>query len=530
MRSWDVSRNVSLFLVGDPMQSIYRFRQADVSLFLRIWHQQIQLPVPVQPLTLHVNFRSEPAVVHWINQVFQHLLPAQADINLAAVPYSPATVRKTAASLQIASLQHGIQCETPHEVPRKVQHETVKFPAQVCCHAWRQEQQQQDCIADLLHTARAAQQTTAILVRSRQHLVTLLPYLEQQQIAYEAVELVTLGDQLFIRDIMQLLRVLHDPTDRLAWFCLLRCPWIGLTLRSLHYIAQLATQPWQALIQIATQPVAHQHNLQQPGIDSSAHQRIKLLHHTINQALQQRFIIPWSELLINTWQQLGGYLYLSGQQLQQIAQLLPLLEQHSTRMQLDITAITQHLQQMRIDQINTYNPHTVKNPDHSMEQGQKQELEPLVQVMTIHKAKGLEFDQVILPNIQLASGNADPELLLFTPCHFPDKKDPSLQRSTIGLLCALNQPVTYAGHQQNVYHYMRYREKLQQQQEQDRLLYVAATRAKRQLHLMAVLDKTDTISWKPTSGSFLAKLWPLLAEDFMRSCHHALQLKKSRRA
>jgi ATP-dependent helicase/nuclease subunit A len=61
----DGSSGPTLFAVGDPKQSIYGFREADVSLFARLH----ELP-HLTPLQLTTNFRSKPAVLSWINEVF----------------------------------------------------------------------------------------------------------------------------------------------------------------------------------------------------------------------------------------------------------------------------------------------------------------------------------------------------------------------------------------------------------------------------------------------------------------------------
>ena len=55
---WETNDGRSLFVVGDPMQSIYRFRQAEVGLFLQSQLQGIG-NIQLKPLQLTVNFRSE---------------------------------------------------------------------------------------------------------------------------------------------------------------------------------------------------------------------------------------------------------------------------------------------------------------------------------------------------------------------------------------------------------------------------------------------------------------------------------------
>src|SRR3954467_7076094 len=78
----------TLFLVGDPMQSIYRFREANVALFLRAWESARDLTsdpavvpakagtpfgVQLERLRLTTNFRSQPALVNWYNAAFPHI-------------------------------------------------------------------------------------------------------------------------------------------------------------------------------------------------------------------------------------------------------------------------------------------------------------------------------------------------------------------------------------------------------------------------------------------------------------------------
>jgi hypothetical protein len=71
---WQPGDGRTLFLVGDPMQSIYRFRKAEVGLFLDAWQGKLG-EVPLEPLQLVVNFRSEQGLIDWVNQHFPRVFP-----------------------------------------------------------------------------------------------------------------------------------------------------------------------------------------------------------------------------------------------------------------------------------------------------------------------------------------------------------------------------------------------------------------------------------------------------------------------
>jgi len=67
---WEAGDGRSVFLVGDPMQSIYRFREAEVGLFLHARHAGLG-SVALESLTLTTNFRSQAGVVDWVNAFFR---------------------------------------------------------------------------------------------------------------------------------------------------------------------------------------------------------------------------------------------------------------------------------------------------------------------------------------------------------------------------------------------------------------------------------------------------------------------------
>ena len=135
--------------------------------------------------------------------------------------------------------------------------------------------------------------------------------------------------------------------------------------------------------------------------------------------------------------------------------------------------------------------------------------EPGVQLMTMHKAKGLEFDTVILPGLGKTPRRSEPGLLLW-------HEAPSAQSGAIPVLA----PIPPSGADGDpLYRYLTQLERRKQAFEIDRLLYVACTRARRSLHLLAQVQaecdtRTGEISLrKPKSGSLLEHLWPAVASQ-----------------
>ena len=125
-----------------------------------------------------------------------------------------------------------------------------------------------------------------------------------------------------------------------------------------------------------------------------------------------------------------------------------------------------------------------------------------VQVMTLHKAKGLEFDTVILPGLARIPPGDDEELLRW-------------RTRPRGLLLA---PIKARGGDADpIYAYLDLLAAAEADHELGRLLYVGTTRARARLHLIATADIAEGTTeeppaWKPPrASSALAKLWPALA-------------------
>src|SRR5688572_21654816 len=204
---WELGDGRTLFLVGDPMQSIYRFREAKVALFLQIWDTgrigvaPAQAGVQLERLTLTTNFRSQRGLVDWYNASFPHILPAEADVASGAVPYSPAT---------------------PHHDP---------LPDSAV--TWHHASSRKDEAGRIVDLVRNATGTKAILVRTREALAEIVPTLKAAGIRYRAIEIEHLGEKQVVQDLYALTRALLHPGDRIAWLSLLRAPWCALPLSRL---------------------------------------------------------------------------------------------------------------------------------------------------------------------------------------------------------------------------------------------------------------------------------------------------------
>ncbi|TNE91147.1 MAG: DNA helicase UvrD, partial [Gammaproteobacteria bacterium] len=101
---WQSNDGHSLFIVGDAMQSLYGFRNANVGLFLEARTQPIG-QIQLEPLDLTVNFRSQAGIIQWINEHFPAVFPAEENIARGAVPYSPATAFHEAMSGSAVTLE-----------------------------------------------------------------------------------------------------------------------------------------------------------------------------------------------------------------------------------------------------------------------------------------------------------------------------------------------------------------------------------------------------------------------------------------
>ncbi len=442
---WEPDDGRTVFLVGDPMQSIYRFREAEVGIFMRLAGSSLG-PVPLETLVLSANFRSAAAVVEWVNGTFAGVLPAAADPLRGAVPYVCAQAVRGAQRGTGVTLHPLVGEDGVAEAQRVV-----------------------ELVTRLGQADGGARM--AILVRNRSHLADIVPTLRRHGIRFRGVEIERLSSRPVVVDLLSLTRALLHPADRIAWLAVLRAPWCGLSLSALEVLAADARQClWQRLCDAAVRA----------RLDEDASVRAARTADVLMAALAQRGRRPLRRWVEGTWVALGGPACVDAAELDNADAYLELLEQWDTGGDvLDMAALTAAAEDLWAV------------PDAAAGDA--------LQVMTIHKAKGLEFDVVVVPGLGRAPRSEGRRLLLWA--ELPNTPPES------GLLLA---PLAVSGAEADPrYEFLRTLEAEKSALETARLAYVGCTRATRELHLLGnVKLRADATLAAPESGSLLHHLWP----------------------
>jgi len=451
MSGWVDGDGRTLFLVGDPMQSIYRFREAEVGLFLKARQEGIGGIHP-ETLTLSANFRSRRGIVEWVNRTFESLMPEKEDIASGAVKYT--------------------RSEPVHGAEAEAVRVHAFFDGDTGAEA--------SCVASVVREALAMppladgrKPSVAILARSRSHLAEVIRQLREQQLAYRAIEIEPLGHRPVVLDLLALARAISHGGDRTAWIAVLRAPWCGLKLADLEAIAaeHETRTVWEA---INDAPLA---------LSADGAERLARTREVLARAVRGRLRSSLRMAVEGAWLELGG----------------PACVENATDFE-DAEIFLDHLEQWEdcggIRDLKAFEESLGKLfalPD--------LEAPEALQVMTIHKAKGLEFDTVIVPGLGFATGRDDNKLFMW------------METQSRSLLLA---PINATGDEDDIYKFIRRLDKEKGEHEIARLLYVAATRARRRLHLMGdvKVDARTGAAKNPVRGTLLNTLWPVVAVEF----------------
>jgi ATP-dependent exoDNAse (exonuclease V) beta subunit len=493
--AWPEREGRTCFAVGDPMQSIYFFREADAELFPRVRDMGLEIhdaePLRFEFVPLSANFRTAPALVEWLNESFARIF---AEHDGSGIEFSPAS----AAREQEAEDERGFElhlefaqrarrggsgdddaageADDPHDAQTAEIVELIR-------ERWPVLDEKR---------ARGEKYRIAVLGRARSALAPIAKALREATIPLRAVELEKLGARPEVRDALSLGRALLCGEDRMAWLGLLRAPWCGLALADLH---KLVSDDDEHLL---ARPVRELAVERLHLIGKEAQGRVRRVLDAVDAAGTIRAALPNAALgtwLEQVWLRLGGASCVDAAARVNLDLLwscldgLPNGEQDLLGPALDAA-----LEKL------TAQP----DPEASSDCG--------VQLMTIHKSKGLEFEVVIVPELQAKGGRGGRKLLSWLERGLAEPNESG--EITEFLVAPLQTKGADRGQAKAWVDRVRSE---REAQEDRRVLYVAATRAREELHLFArpecKAESNGALTLCEPKGSLLATAWPALAYE-----------------
>lgn len=478
-QGWD-GHSQTVFLVGDPKQSIYLFRQARVERFLQTMRQRRLGELELGALYLTANFRSQRNLVNAFNAEFMQLFPKEIKEDPSEAPYVAAEPVRKASEEVTQSITWHTQISPSGSLPeekRRLRRRVAKREAleiRRIIEQWRSRP---------LPEGRTAPWKIAVLVRNRVHLTEIVAELKQVRntasIPFRAVNIESLDERPEILDLFALTRALLHPADRVAWLAILRAPWCGLELSELHALmGEDQTSASEKTIEELLQENGQ--NLTEEGCA-----RISRIWPVLQAAMAQHSRLPLAEWVERTWRSLGGDAGLSQEQKANARRYFELLDDLEKQGSFDLAQLRFRLKSLYAESLS---------------------VPGAVDLMTIHGAKGLEWDVVLVPGLEKRNRTSRGRLLTWSEV-------PSQDEHAAQVLLA---PITGKGRDSETLN--RWLNRLQRSREDAecrRLFYVACTRAREELHLFASPQQNQNGEIRQNPGSLLQAVWPVAEKYFV---------------
>ncbi|HEU0287873.1 MAG TPA: UvrD-helicase domain-containing protein, partial [Nocardioidaceae bacterium] len=206
----------SIFVVGDPKQSIYRFRRADIGTYLRTqdWLGDI--------VTLDANFRTAEPVVDWVNAVFGSVITAADEGQPAYVPLA-VTRPYSGVGPPVGVVGAEAHPDKPNAAQMREREaaDIAGVIGQAIAEVWT------TCDARTGEWRPLRLGDIAILVPARTSLPFLEDALDAAGIGYRAESSSLVYQASEVRDLLATARVIADPSDLLSCVTALRSPLFG---------------------------------------------------------------------------------------------------------------------------------------------------------------------------------------------------------------------------------------------------------------------------------------------------------------
>ena len=451
---WSNTDGRTLFCVGDPMQSIYRFREADVSRFILARESGVG-DVSLRAVELSSNFRSDPKLVSWCNETFAQAFPDADDLTLGAIAHSASVAEVSSDPNAGVTIYPVLGSDRIDEAAA--------------------------AIAAIRAILDQGVGDVAVLVRNRAHLVELIGSLRDEGIPFDAVEIDRLTDAPEVRNLIALSRALVHDGDRLAWLGLLRGPWAAVSLEGLQHLTynDRSSTVWELM-----------HDTDRlNSLTSEQRSAVTFVRDCVSRYRgAEAATYSLRERVEKLWYALGGPLTLAdGDASENAYRFLDILDALSSA-------------------TGTFDPAELEPVLEGEKVSHHGSGDARVQLMTIHKAKGLEFDAVVLTGTGRKSQSDSAELLHWATV--PGEDGPET------VLISLQE--SRSDQTKNALHaYLKKLNDARGDYELDRLLYVACTRAKKLLSIVGHVEFDNSGEIRtPSRKTLLGRLWPVLETDF----------------
>ncbi len=477
-QGWD-GQSQTVFLVGDPKQSIYIFRQARVERFVRTMRTHALGELALGSLRLTANFRSQSRLVEAFNEDFSVLFPDAGHANAEEVPYVEAqAVRGPSESEAQSVVWHTALVDARGDAKKERRRQARVEAGQVreIIEEWKRR--------PLPAKRRNPEQPwkIAVLVRSRNVLGEIVAALKDEAkgaIPFRAVRIELLGERQEVLDLFALTRALLHPADRVAWFAVLHAPWCGLGLSELHV---LTGQDQREFAQWCVEDLMR---VRGELLSPESCVRLERVWTVMQAARQHRTGLTASQWVERTWRSLGGDAYLSTEEMANARRYLQLLDEVE-------------------EQTGTIDLELLKRRQHDL-YAEPGTAEGAVDLMTIHGAKGLEWDVVIVPGLERREQANRDKLLTWDELDQQDEDSASIVLA----------PIAGRGEDsQQLNNWLRGIAKRRVEAERKRLFYVACTRAREELHLFASPQRTAKGGIDRPYGSLLRTAWAVAERHF----------------
>ncbi len=478
-QGWD-GHSQTVFLVGDPKQSIYLFRQARVERFVRTMQTERLGDLPVGRLQLTANFRSQRDLVDEFNEDFSLLFPPEINrANPDEVPYVKVQAVRGPSqngSRNVVWHTHVLDAGLPPDEAKRARRQQARTDAlsvREIIAEWR---------ARPLPVGRREPWKIAVLVSSRNLLVDIVAELKDETrgaIPFRAVDIEALGERQEVLDLFALTRALLHPADRVAWLAVLHAPWCGLGLADLHMLAGADDPEWAE--RCIEDVIAERGDL----LSEESCARLMQVWPVLKAATGRRSELTMAQSVDRTWRSLGGDVYLKNTEMANARRYLQALDEVEENGEaIDLGLLKRRLTSLYAE--------TAAGAD-------------AVDLMTIHGAKGLEWDVVIVPGLEKKAQVNREKLLTWNEIDSNDAEAAPIVLAPI---------VSRGESSRKLNDWLKGIAKAREAAERKRLFYVACTRAREELHLFASPEATARGKINRQYGSLLATAWPAAERHF----------------